>query len=144
VGERVSDRTTIAAPAVTVLAVITDLDSYPDWAEGVLEAETLESDDAGRPATARFRVDAKIAEVSYTLRYDYDDLTVSWTLIEGETLSQLDGSYVLTADGDRTDVLYTLEADVDLPLPGFLKKRAAKQILEQGLRGLKVRAEQQA
>lgn len=143
-GERVSDRTTIAAPAATVLAVITDLDSYPDWAEGVLETETLETDDTGRPATARFRVDAKIAEVSYTLRYDYDDLTVSWTLIEGETLSQLDGSYVLTEDGDRTDVLYTLEADVDLPLPGFLKKRAAKQILDQGLRGLKVRAEQQA
>ncbi len=36
---------------------------------------------------------------------------------------------------------YSLEADVDIPLPGFMKKRAAKQILDQGLRGLKKRAE---
>ena len=35
-----------------------------------------------------------------------------------------------------------LEVDVDLPLPGFLKKRAAKTILEQGLTGLKRRAEE--
>ena len=140
-GERVSETTTIAAPVDTVLDVITDLDAYPEWAEGILEAQTLTRDDVGRPDTARFRVDAKVAEVRYTLRYDYADGSVSWTLLEGETISQLDGRYELTPDGDRTAVRYDLEADVDIPLPGFLKKRAAKQILEQGLRGLKRRAE---
>lgn len=140
-GERVSETTTIAAPADTVLDVITDLDAYPEWAEGMLEAETLSRDDQGRPATARFRVDAKVAEVRYTLQYAYEDRVVSWTLVEGETISQLDGRYELTPDGQRTEVRYDLEADVDIPLPGFLKKRAAKQILEQGLTGLKRRAE---
>lgn len=140
-GERVSESTVIAAPVATVLDVITDLDAYPEWAEGILEAETLTRDDEGRPATARFRVDAKIAEVRYTLEYRYGDDEVSWTLIEGETISQLDGRYGLTPDGDTTGVRYDLEADVDIPLPGFLKKRAAKQILEQGLEGLQRRAE---
>ncbi|WP_052667503.1 SRPBCC family protein [Nitriliruptor alkaliphilus] len=140
-GEKVSESTVIAAPVATVLDVITDLDAYPDWAEGILEAETLSRDDQGRPATARFRVDAKIAEVRYTLEYRYGDDEVSWTLIEGETISQLDGRYALTPDGDTTGVRYDLEADVDIPLPGFLKKRAAKQILEQGLEGLQRRAE---
>jgi ribosome-associated toxin RatA of RatAB toxin-antitoxin module len=141
VGQRVSETTTIAAPEATVLEVITDLDAYPEWAEGMLEAETLTRDDEGRPATARFRVDAKVAEVRYTLEYRYAEHTVSWTLLEGETISQLDGRYELTPGGDRTEVRYDLEADVDMPLPGFLKKRAAKQILEQGLSGLKRRAE---
>jgi ribosome-associated toxin RatA of RatAB toxin-antitoxin module len=141
VGERVNETTTIAAPEGTVLDVITDLGAYPDWAEGVLEAETLTRDDQGRPSTARFRVDAKVAEVRYTLQYQYGEHDVSWTLIEGETISQLDGRYGLTPQGEHTEVRYDLEADVDIPLPGFLKKRAAKQILEQGLRGLKVRAE---
>ena len=34
-----------------------------------------------------------------------------------------------------------LEVDVDLPLPPFMKKRAARTILEQGLEGLRTRAE---
>lgn len=144
-GERVSETTTISAPVATVLAVILDLDSYPEWTEGILEAEVLDTDDHGRPDRARFRVDAKVAEVTYTLQYTYDGDDVLWTLLEGETISQLDGSYQLVAvDDAHTEVRYDLEADVDLPLPGFLKKRAAKQILEQGLKGLEARAERQA
>jgi ribosome-associated toxin RatA of RatAB toxin-antitoxin module len=144
VGERVSETTSISAPPETVLAVITDLDAYPEWADGILEAEVLDADGEGRPAHGRFRVDAKVAEVTYTLEYAYQGNDVSWTLTEGETISQLDGSYVLRDGGGSTDVVYTLEVDVDMPLPGFLKKRAARQILEQGLKGLKKRAEQQA
>lgn len=140
-GERVSDRTSIHAPIEVVHGVICDLAAYPDWAEGMLEVEVLATDDQGRPDRARFRVDARIAEVSYTLRYAYDGHDVSWELIEGETISQLDGRYELTDQGERTGVAYHLEADVDIPLPGFLKKRAARQILEQGLAGLKARAE---
>lgn len=143
-GERVSDTTTIAAPADTVFEVITDLAAYPDWADGILEAEVLDTDAEGRPDRARFRVDAKVAEVTYTLRYTYDGHDMRWELVEGETISQLDGSYALDDQGERTEVTYRLEVDVDLPLPGFLKKRAAKQILDQGLKGLKRRAEAEA
>ncbi|MEX2504837.1 MAG: SRPBCC family protein [Egicoccus sp.] len=140
-GERVSDETNVSASMDTVWNIITDLDAYPGWAEGVLEAEVLTTDAEGYPDTARFRVDARVAEVTYTIRYTYDDYDVRWTLIEGETISQLDGAYELSETDDGTHVRYSLEADVDLPLPGFLKKRAAKQILDQGLRGLKSRAE---
>jgi ribosome-associated toxin RatA of RatAB toxin-antitoxin module len=143
-GQRVSETTSIAAPPDRVLRVITDLERYPEWAEGILETEVLSRDDEGRPRTARFRVDAKVAEVVYTITYTYEPLRVSWTLVEGETISQLDGSYQLDPQEGTTDVRYDLEVDVDMPLPGFLKKRAAKQILEQGLRGLRRRAESQA
>lgn len=140
-GQKVSDTTRIAASRDTILDVITDIDAYPQWAEGVQKAEVLETDDEGRPSRARFEVDAKVVEVTYTLAYTYADDRVSWTLVEGDPLNQLDGSYVLAASGSDTDVTYSLEADVDIPLPGFMKKRAAKQILDQGLRGLKQRAE---
>ena len=140
-GEKVSDSTSVEAPIGVVWDTITDLDAYPQWAEGVLETEILETTDEGYPLRARFRVDAKVAEVRYTLRYRYDDHDVHWELVEGDTVSQLDGSYELEEDGDGTRVRYSLEVDIDLPLPGFLKKRAAKQILEQGLLGLKDRSE---
>jgi ribosome-associated toxin RatA of RatAB toxin-antitoxin module len=141
-GQSVSDTSTIEASVETVFEIIIDLEAYPDWVEGMLETEVLEEDADGRPRRARFRIDARIAEISYTLEYSYDDPNLSWTLVEGEMVNQLDGAYELTDLGEEgTKVRYSLEVDIDMPVPGFLKKRAAKHILDQGLSGLKQRAE---
>jgi ribosome-associated toxin RatA of RatAB toxin-antitoxin module len=141
-GQSVSDTSTIDASVETIFEIIIDLERYPEWVEGMLETEVLTEDDDNRPLRARFRVDARIAEIAYTLEYTYDEPNLSWTLIEGEMVNQLDGAYELTElDDGRTKVRYSLEADVDMPVPGFLKKRAAKTILDQGLSGLKKRAE---
>jgi ribosome-associated toxin RatA of RatAB toxin-antitoxin module len=141
-GQSVSDTSTIDADVDAIFAVIIDLERYPEWVEGMLETEVLSTDEQGRPHQARFRIDARIAEVTYTLEYRYDEPNVRWNLVEGEMVNQLDGAYELTpVDGGSTRVRYSLDADVDMPVPGFLKKRAAKTILDQGLRGLKQRAE---
>lgn len=140
-GERVTDTIAIAAPLETVFDIITDLEAYPDWADGMLETTVLSRDDEGRPDKARFRVDARIVEVSYTLQYRYADNDIAWELVEGDVMKQLDGIYELSDDGGGTQVRYTLEVDLDIPVPGFLKKRAAKQILDTSLKGLKQRAE---
>jgi ribosome-associated toxin RatA of RatAB toxin-antitoxin module len=142
-GEKVSDDITVAASIDTVWNVITDVEAYPDWTDGVEHTQILATTDEGYPHQAHFRVDAKVSEISYTIQYRYDDYDVSWHLVEGELLSKLDGSYELAEDGDGTHVRYSLEVDVDLPVPGFMKKRAARTILEQGLSGLKARAESQ-
>jgi ribosome-associated toxin RatA of RatAB toxin-antitoxin module len=142
-GEKVSDDITVAASIDTVWNVITDVESYPEWTDGVEETQILATTVEGYPHQAYFRVDAKVSEVTYTIEYRYDDYDVSWHLVEGELLSKLDGTYELAPDGDSTHVRYSLEVDVDLPIPGFMKKRAARTILEQGLSGLKARAESQ-
>jgi len=144
VGERVSDRITIEASPDTVWETITDLETYPQWAEGVRAIEVLATNDDGSPAQARFTIDAKVSEVTYVIEYAYEDYDITWSLVEGDTISQLDGAYRLfETDDGGTEVEYDLEVDVDLPLPGFMKKRAARTILEQGLSGLKARAESQ-
>ncbi|MCC5948699.1 MAG: SRPBCC family protein [Nitriliruptoraceae bacterium] len=141
-GEKVRSEATVVAPIDTVWEVITDLPTYPEWTDGVLETEVLETTDEGYPHRGRFRVDAKVSEITYVIEYDYDEYDISWHLVEGDVISQLDGRYELRVDDDgNTFVTYQLEVDVDLPLPGFMKKRAAKSILEQGLQGLKSRAE---
>ncbi|MBW3658898.1 MAG: SRPBCC family protein [Actinobacteria bacterium] len=140
-GQKVSDSTRIAADPDTILAVITDHAAYPEWAEGMQHAEVLDTDAEGRPTRTRFQVDAKVVEATYTLAYAYADDRVTWHLVEGDMVNQLDGAYILAPSGSETDVTYELEVDVDIPLPGFMKKRAAKQILDTGLRGLKQRAE---
>ena len=140
-GERVSDDVTIRATADEVMEVVLDLEAYPEWAEGMKQVQVTERDEQGRPVLARFVVDARVAEVDYVLRYDHggDDLT--WVLEQGDVLRQLDGRYHLVERDGVTDVAYSLEVDITLPVPGFLKKRAARTILDTSLRGLKDRVE---
>ncbi len=141
-GQSAADDIVIQADADAIFGVITNLEAYPEWAEGVKAVEVLSTDDEGRPKQASFQVDARVMEIEYTLEYDYDEPTkITWQLVEGHQISQLDGTYDLSTNGDGTHVRYAIEVDVDLPLPRFLKKRAAKHIMETGLRGLKQRVE---
>lgn len=140
-GQRAHDTITIDAPPERVMAVITDLERYPEWTEEIQKVEVLATDDQGRPVQAAFTVDAKVVEVRYTLEYSHRDNQMSWHLVEGEVIRQLDGSYVVEPRDGRVEVTYTLEGDVDLPLPNFMKERATQRILDQGLVGLKERVE---
>lgn len=141
-GDQASDSVVINASPDAIMAVILDLEAYPEWSDDIKKVEVLSRDDRERPLEVAFDVDARVARVEYTLRYDHAmDNGVTWSLMEGEVLDQLDGSYVLAPQGDTTEVTYALEVDIAMPVPGFLKKRAAKTILDTGLKGLKRRVE---
>lgn len=140
-GERVSDDVTIEATADQVMEVVLDLEAYPEWAEGMKQVQVTERDDQGRPVLARFVVDARVAEIDYVLRYDHSGDDLTWALEKGDVVRQLDGRYHLVERDGVTEVEYALEVDITLPVPRFLKKRAAKTILDTSLRGLKQRVE---
>ena len=142
VGQRVNDRVTVSSSADEVMAIIIDLEAYPEWADGVQHVDIHERDAEGRPVEATFEVDAQVQRVTYRLHYTHEPQRLSWHLVDSNVLTQLDGIYDLTERGAQTDVEYTIEADISIPLPGFIKKRAAKVILNTGLRGLKRRVEE--
>jgi Polyketide cyclase / dehydrase and lipid transport len=141
-----ADRTTssivIGMPRKDVMAVIADFAAYPEWATGVRGAEVLSSAD-GRPASVRFALDAGLIKDSYVLGYDWDgDARVRWTLAEpGSVISEMSGGYELADRGDRTEVTYELTVGIKMPLPGIVKRRAEKTIIDTALKGLKSRAE---
>jgi hypothetical protein len=53
----------------------------------------------------------------------------------------LNGRYTFDADGDETKVTYDLEVELLVPIPTFIKSRAAYRIQTQALRELKAQAE---
>jgi ribosome-associated toxin RatA of RatAB toxin-antitoxin module len=138
----------IGAPAADVMAVIADLPAYPEWTGEVKKAEVLEQNpDSGRAARVRLSIDSGALRDQQLLDYTFDgDRAVHWTLVEGDMLRSLEGSYVLTpADGGTaTTVEYTLAVDAKIPLFGMMKTKIEKVIIDRALAGLKKRVEASA
>jgi hypothetical protein len=141
-----ADKTTssivIRVPRKDVMAVIADFAAYPEWATGVRGAEVL-SLDSGRASAVRFTLDAGVIKDRYVLGYDWDDdARVRWDLTEaGSVVSEMSGGYQLAERGDETEVTYDLTVGIKVPMPGLLKRRAEKTIIDTALKGLKSRAE---
>ena len=132
-----------AAPA-QVMAVIADLNAYPQWSDGITEVKILSIyEEDGRPADARFHLSSGAIKDTYELEYDWDgDRRVSWTLTKGDMLTAMDGSYELTGNPDgTTTVHYRLAVDVKIPMIGMIKRKAEKVIVDTALKGLKKRVE---
>lgn len=142
--EQTSSTIVIAAPAAKVMEVIADFPSYPEWAQGMHKAEVRETLPDGRAKDVYFEIEASPIKDSYTLTYDWHgDESVTWWLgASGKMLKKLDGSYVLTPTGsDSTEVTYSLEAELGIPMIGMLKRKAEKVIIDAALKGLKKRVE---
>jgi carbon monoxide dehydrogenase subunit G len=149
-----ADKTTssivIEVPRKDVMAVIADFPAYPQWATAVRSAEVLGQDSGGRATAVRFSLDAGMIKDSYVLGYEWDgDAQVRWNLTEaGSMISEMTGGYTLAevkgegeAGGEGTEVTYDLAVGIKVPMPGMLKRRAEKAIIDTALKGLKSRAE---
>lgn len=140
--DSVSEHTSISASTEVVRSVLLDFDAYPEWAKDLKAVEILETDSEGRGREVRFRAAAMGRSTSYTLEYDYSDPDrVAWKLIDGDVTRKLDGYYELKPSEAGTDVTYELEAELIVPLPGFVKNRAQGRIMHTALAELKSRAE---
>ena len=141
--EHAEGSTEVDATPAEVMAVVADFDAYPDWVGNLDQVEVLAHDRRGRGTRVAFRLETPWGEQAYTLAYRYQpkDAGMSWTYVEG-TLDDLAGSYALEAAGDGTTrVTYQLEVSLGMPIPGFLMRQAAKQIVRSALGDLKRRVE---
>lgn len=131
----------ISAPPDDIIEVIADFDAYPQWADAITSATVLTHGDDGRPEQVRFTLDAGPIKDTYVLAYDWVDNGVSWDLVSGSMQRSQRGRYRLEGAGRDTTVTYTLAVELAVPLPGMLKRRAEKKIMDQALTGLKRRVE---
>lgn len=134
----------ISAPPAHIMAVIADLEAYPEWTDGLTSVEVLSVyEDDERPAEARFSLSSGPIQDVYDLEYDWDgDRAVSWHLLTGQMLTAMDGTYeLIPAGAEATTVTYRLTVDVKMPMIGMLKRKAEKMIVDTALKGLKKRVE---
>jgi ribosome-associated toxin RatA of RatAB toxin-antitoxin module len=141
-GEHAQGSIEVDAAPREIMAVIADFESYPDWVGNMEEVDVLGRDRQGRGSLVSFKVRTPFMAAAYTLAYHYAprDRGMSWTFREG-TLRDLSGSYELEPGDGATRVTYRLDVDLGMPLPGLVKRQAARQIVHSALNDLKRRVE---
>lgn len=136
----------VAADPGTVSDVIADVEAYPEWTPQMRTVTVLSTDEADYPEQVEFTIDAGVFQDTYVLEYTWDlaedgQGVVSWTLVRGDVLKAMTGSYTLAADGDGTSIVYKLGVDLKIPMLGMIKRKAEKSIVSGALGGLKKRCE---
>ena len=135
----------IDAEPSTVMEVIADIGSYPDWVAEYKETEVIETDADGYPKTAKLVLDAAVLRDTMVLAYDWpaDRTSVTWSLVSSNLLRALEGAYRLSPKGSGTDVTYELSVDLIIPMIGLLKRKAERRLTDTALKDLKKRVEVQ-
>ncbi|MGN6472562.1 MAG: SRPBCC family protein [Mycobacteriales bacterium] len=141
--DEASSSIVIGASPAEIMAVIADLEAYPQWSTGIKSAKVEDTTPDGRPARATFVLDAGVIKDTYTLSYEWSgDDRVDWQLVGGGTMlkSQV-GSYTLKESGGGTEATYRLTVELKVPMLGMFKRKAEKVIIDTALKGLKKRVE---
>jgi hypothetical protein len=143
VADEAHEQIHVVADPLDCFDLASDFASYPEWVKDVSEATVLARDDAGRACRVEYRASALGRSIRYVLDYDFGEApaSFSWTLVEGDMLRALAGTYAFTVDGDGTLVTYDLLVDLAVPMPGVVKRKAAERITGAALADLKRVAE---
>jgi ribosome-associated toxin RatA of RatAB toxin-antitoxin module len=133
----------VQADPATIMAVIADFGSYPQWAGPVKKAEVLEpGENGGRARKVKIDVELMGLSDSYVNSYTWDDdHKVTWEMVEGRSQKSQQGSYTLTPTSSGTQVTYDLTVELAIPVPGLIRRRIQAKVVEAALKDLKKRAE---
>lgn len=144
--QRATESIVVHAPPDVVYFVVTDFLNYASWVSDLKSVTILESDSDGRPLEVEFRAAAFGRSTTYALRYDYGRAPeqLSWSQTHGDITESLEGQYRFDPDDAGTKVTYDLEVEMLVPIPAFVKSRAAHRIQTQALNELKAQAELRA
>ena len=138
-----SSKILIEASADEVRKVLFDIANYPEWSRSIKATKVESSDDQGRPIRIELTIEAGMLRDKATLDYNWSQAPekVSFSLVDADLLTQMDGVYTVKALGDETEVTYELESDVSMPIPKPMLQSAEQGIIKAALEELKEKIE---
>ena len=129
----------IEASPGEILDVIADFEAMPQWSDPHQSAEILETGDDGRPSKVKMRVRTAGITDEQVVAYTWSGNDVSWTLVSSGQQKSQDGKYTLVPQGESTLVKMEITVDPNVPLPGFVLKRAVKGTIDSATKALRER-----
>jgi uncharacterized membrane protein len=135
----------IAAPPEACFEAIVDYETFPEWQEAVVSTDVLDRYEDGLGKLVELRVDAKVRQVRYRLRYHYErPARVWWEFVEGDGIEYIEGEYLFEPRDGGTLATYRLGIDAGAPVPGFIARRLNEGVMRRSVRDLKGEAERRS
>jgi len=126
--------------------VITDYASYPEFVTGMKGARILQQIDE-RTKLVEFDLEM-MKRLKYTVRIseeisaDQKSAEVSWALDKSDLMKVNNGRWrVKSLENGETEVIYSLEVDLNFPVPGFIMKGLVSNSLPAAIREFSERAQ---
>lgn len=130
--------TDIKASVSEIMEVLADVESLVDWSSAHREVEIREADEDGWPIVVWERISEFGVSDEMVVRYEWYDGEVNWSLVSSGTQKIQNARYTLTDNGDgSTHVVFDLEVELKIKLPGMVVKKAQKSIADVATKGLK-------
>ncbi|KGA19499.1 hypothetical protein GM51_6630 [freshwater metagenome] len=135
---------TIEAPIGEVVAVLTDLASYPTWSTAIKSVEVQDKDAIGRATKAKMSIDAGVMKDRVILDYDWSKspAEIAFALDDADLLTEMSGTYEIADNGDdTTTVKYQLTVALSMPVPAMMRQKAERATIDLALNQLKTKLE---
>lgn len=129
---------TIEAGIPEIMAVMADVETLVDWSDAHRAVEVREADEDGWPILVWERISQAGITDEMVVKYEWYDGEVSWSLVESGAMKAQNARYQLTDNGDgTTHVVFDLEVDLKIKIPGMIVKKAQKGIADTATKGLR-------
>ena len=138
-----SSKILIEAGADGVRKVLFDIANYPTWSRSIKATKVESSDSEGRPLRIQLTIEAGMLRDKPTLDYDWSGAPekVTFSLVDADLLTQMDGTYIVKSVGDECEVSYELDTDVSMPVPKPMLHAAELSTIKAALDELKAHIE---
>lgn len=140
---------TIGVPIEEFFDLVVDYERYPEFVPGIRACRVRDArgEKAGEKQV-EYELDIGLKRIRYVLRHEeVRPRLVRWTLVSGEMMKVSNGSWELTAEGERTRAVYSVDIQIARPplLPQALVDRVSDELtrvtLPKTLEAFKARAE---
>jgi ribosome-associated toxin RatA of RatAB toxin-antitoxin module len=141
----VSKTVEVNADSDSILRIVADFETYPEWNTEVKAVYVLARYDDGRPSQLRLDMEIQGQAGTFIQAVYYPgEGQIQTVLQQGELFKKQDQLFSVVAMGPSSLLTVDLEVEVSLPVPDMMVKKLINDVLEHLANNLKTRAEQLA
>ncbi|MGB2918888.1 MAG: SRPBCC family protein [Mycobacterium sp.] len=139
----VSKTVEVAAAAESIMAIVADFESYPQWNEEIEGCWVLARYDDGRPSQLRLDVTVQGQAGTFISAVYYPGENQIFTVLQqGDHFDKQEQKFSVVAMGPTSLLTVDLDVETKLPIPKPMVKKVIGDTLDYLADNLKTRAEQ--
>ncbi|GFG62818.1 cyclase [Mycobacterium kubicae] len=133
----------VDADAASIMAIVADIERYPEWNEGVKGAWVLARYDDGRPSQVRLDTSINGLEGIYIHAVYYPgENQIQTVMQQGDLFAKQEQLFSVVATGASSLLTVDIDVEPSMPVPAPMVKMMLNNVLDALAENVKKRAEQ--